>query len=1090
MMKLNEAQEKAITTIDRNLAVNAGAGTGKTKVLTERYVYILEHGDLEENKEIESIVAITFTKKATQEMIERIRLEVKKNFNKDNKWRRYYRDLEQANISTIHSFCGKILRENPIEANIDPLFQVLEDDRAAKLLKGSIIEVLNESLEKNYDFFKLMSDFNVNRTESLVDDFYSVYNNIRTVGLDFQSVKSITMSKLEGLKIDNKDLEAIKNIIIYLSENIGKASKLSKMVINEDPVWLKFFAGEYDTEDLYSIIEYLESNLGSSSKEPEHFQRLRNSIANVLKTKDMESKYLFLLVLDLLIAIDLKYEEFKRNLAVLDYDDLQIKVLKLLDNENIRSYYQKKFKYFMIDEFQDTNELQRKIFYKLTSDKDKLDQDNLFIVGDPKQSIYGFRGSDIDVFYETIKDIKSKTKEDPISMNNNYRTSQNVLDFINIIFSSIMGEKYDSLIANKIHGNSLDIEILDNSDYEKYPELKASEAASIYEANLIAKRIKTLVDKGKFHYGDFSILFRSTTRNYIYEDALKNYNIPYFNSSSKRFFARQEILDIINALKVISNPNDNIATIGLLRSPMVGISDNTLYYILKNRNKSVYESILDLDYSAITFEDQTKIKESIAILNYFYEIKDIYTISRLTEDLIDKTYFIETTLLKINGKQSMANIYKFMEIVKSYEENNKNSLEDFIDYIEEIKIRDEAEATIESEDSNVVKLLTIHKSKGLEFPVVIIPEMSRDSGGRLPNLIFNKNLGLGIKTVKTSGLYDEIKNILRIKDDEEKERVLYVAMTRAEKMLILGNQGRNSAFKKLISELLDKVEYRTISNVDLEMQARKNIKLIDENLLHSNDNKNEFLVPLLFNSSINKKFESYSISQFLVFNQCRRKYYMDYYHGRIESYRPGIEQEIKKEIMTPVDIGNIIHKFAQLYNSNLDTDTLLNDVLTSLALSNIEDNKLLLMPYINNYLKAYKEDYDQVFLERAFHIKIGDNYLNGVIDRINIKDNIIEIQDLKTNKVKDKNGLIHQYTPQLQIYAYAVEKIMNMPVEKASILFLETGELVDISLKAEELLSNVENIKAFIDYVENHSEIDDYSKSINCGYCKYKTICF
>ena len=155
----------------------------------------------------------------------------------------------------------------------------------------------------------------------------------------------------------------------------------------------------------------------------------------------------------------------------------------------------------MIDEFQDTNELQRKIFHSLTSVNDKFDQSNLFIVGDPKQSIYGFRGSDIDVFYSTIDDIKNTTNEDPITMSKNYRTKSSVLNFINHIFNSLMGEKYDSLIANVTQEESIDIEILENNDFENYPELNNSEAGSIYEANLIAKRIymKRLLKTSIFH---------------------------------------------------------------------------------------------------------------------------------------------------------------------------------------------------------------------------------------------------------------------------------------------------------------------------------------------------------------------------------------------------------------------------------------------------------------------------------------------------------------------------------------------------------------------------------------------------------------
>ena len=1089
-MIIYDPQKLAITTINKNLAVNAGAGTGKTKVLTERYVYILENGDLEENREIESIVAITFTKKATQEMILRIRSEIKKNFHKDPVWKRYYRDLEQANISTIHSFCGKILRENPIEANIDPLFEVLEDDKAAKLLNNAISHILNESLESDDSFMKLMKEFGVNRIESLVSEFYSIYNNIRTVGLDFKAVKIITLEYLNSLSFSEEDLLIIKETIIYLSLKIPKNSKLCKMVSNEDPKWINFYNKSYKNEELYSIIEYIQSNLGNSTKEIEHFEKLRKSIVKVLKTKDKDMKWLYILVLDLLTLIDKEYEEMKSSLAALDYDDLQIKVLKLLDNEEVRKNYQNKFKYFMIDEFQDTNELQRKIFHSLTSVNDKFDQSNLFIVGDPKQSIYGFRGSDIDVFYSTIDDIKNTTNEDPITMSKNYRTKSSVLNFINHIFNSLMGEKYDSLIANVTQEESIDIEILENNDFENYPELNNSEAGSIFEANLIAKRIKTLVNQGKYNYKDFALLFRSTTRNYIYEEAFKNFNIPYFNSSSKRFYFKQEILDIINALKLISNPYDHIATIGFLRSPMIGITDDCIYHILKNKEDSIYQTLINLNDPKISNDDLEKINEALELLKYFYHIKDIKTVTEVTEEIIEKTFYVETLLLKANGQQSMINIYKFIEIIKSFEIKNKSSLEDFIDYINEVKKGNESEANIDSEDSNVVKILTIHKSKGLEFPVVIIPEMSRDSGGRFPNLLFHKDLGIGIKNISSSGIYDEIKEILTIKENQEKERVLYVAMTRAEDMLILGNQGKNSGFKKMIGELMDINQYKIISNIDLDMESSTNIKLLKPELILPYEEEISVEIPLLFDAVLDKKFEFYSISQYLVFSGCNRKYYMEYYHGNSEIYRADKDFEIEMKILNAIDKGNIIHKFAQLYNSSRGVEELLSEVTLSFGFDLNNQIKNELTPYIDNYLNIYSEEYDQVFLEKPFHIKIGNSYLNGIIDRINIKGDEIEVVDLKTNRLSNKSILIEEYTPQLLIYAYAVGKILNKPVTKASILFLVNGEKIDISLDENEIMENIKNVNLFIDFVENNSSINNYKKTLNCKYCKYESICY
>ncbi|MDD4726752.1 MAG: UvrD-helicase domain-containing protein, partial [Tissierellia bacterium] len=429
-----DPQKKAIETIDRSVAVNAGAGTGKTKVLTERFVYILENGDLEEGKEVESIVAITFTKKATQEMVERIRAEIRKNFHKANKWTRFYRDMEKANISTIHSFCGKILKENPIEAKVDPLFHVLDESTSIELLNSSIMEAINKGLrdENLYDFLLLLNEF---RVENLTSDIRNLYNNIRTVGLSFEEVKFFTLNHIDSFNIQKDDLNFIRDTIVYLQEKLTKRSKIVRLA--DELLWIKFRNDDYKEDELFEILEYIKDNLGTSKNEAEKLQTVEETIDRVLLCKEKIYKWEYICLLDLLIEIDKLYSNKKNEISGLDYEDLQLEVLRLLDNKDIREKYQNKFKYIMIDEFQDTNEVQKSIFYKLSSMDSQLDLNNLFVVGDPKQSIYGFRGADIDVFYNVIDDIEKTTGEECITLSKNYRTVNTVMVFINDIFEKL-----------------------------------------------------------------------------------------------------------------------------------------------------------------------------------------------------------------------------------------------------------------------------------------------------------------------------------------------------------------------------------------------------------------------------------------------------------------------------------------------------------------------------------------------------------------------------------------------------------------------------------------------------------------------------
>ena len=634
----------------------------------------------------------------------------------------------------------------------------------------------------------MMQVFKQNRIENIVGDFSQIYNNIRTVGMSFKEVMDNTLKYIGSLEIKEEFIEEIKDILIYLMENLSKRSKIYKL--KSDPLWENFRNNNYKKEDIFTYIEYIQDNLGSSSKELEKQDRLKELLNSILLVKEKENLWLYKTVLNLLMEIDERYKNLKREVGGLDYDDLQILVLELLDNEEVKKKYQEKFKYFMIDEFQDTNELQKKIFYKLASIDAPLDRENLFIVGDPKQSIYGFRGADIEVFYDVIHDIKSYGEDNIITLKKNYRSIDTILEFVNNIFVNLMGDKYDGLIANKASKNAIDVEIIENPDLEKVEGIDNSTLANIYEAETIAKRIKDLVNNNKYKYGDFALLFRSTTRNYIYEKALKDYNIPYFNSSGKRYFYRQEVIDLINALKAISNPYDNIATIGFLRSPMIGLRDDTIYLLLRNKEENLYKTmIIFQDNPIILDNEKDKIQEAIEVIDYFIDIKDLYGISNIVQELVEKTLFIETLLLKADGEQSIANVYKFLELTRAYDGENSPSLEDYIDYLEDIRLGSEGEGIIKSEDDNVVNIMTIHGSKGLQFPVVIIPEMARDIRGYTPNILFNKDLSIGIKTEDNRALYDALKKDYDYKDKEETKRVLYVAMTRAKELLILGNQG-------------------------------------------------------------------------------------------------------------------------------------------------------------------------------------------------------------------------------------------------------------------------------------------------------------
>lgn len=1084
-------QDEAIRTIDKNIAVNAGAGTGKTKVLTERYLHILEYGELEKGREIESIVAITFTKKATQEMKERIRESIKEKFDIDDKWRKFYIDLEKANISTIHSFCGNLLKENPIEAMIDPLFEVLDEVEGQNILFKIIIDILENNNKYNSDLYKILFLLEQDDFDYFGLNLQNLYKKIRSNGQTVEDIKKMTLEKIENIDIP-KDIDSrIEDDFHFLMDETKSNSKYNKL--KSELIWELFLKRDFSEYNRIDILTEFQDYIGANKKNEDIVNRLIENISIALFEKEKEFLWAYREILDILIEIDREYKRYKDINRVLDFNDLEYMTYLLLKNNiKIREKYQEKYKYLMIDEFQDTNKLQKEIFYLLASKDKKLDRRNLFIVGDPKQSIYGFRGADVNIFSDVIEDIKDIEGNSPINMVKNFRSVDIIVDFVNNIFNPII-ENYISLDHHHKIEDIKNIEIIENESLEIPTGESESKYNKIYEANIIANRIKELVAEGKYKYGDFSILFRAGTNDIIYEEALRANNIPFYNSGGENLYHRQEIIDIINLLKSISSSYDIVSTIGFLRSPMVGLNDESIYFILKHM-KDIEEFNILNSMRKINLKDNIEnriLEKGIKLLKKYKYEKDIYNLDIFLEKIIKELNYIDILLLYEDGEQRVNNIYKFLEIVKDYLNQDNSTLENFIDYINNIDNLGifESQRSIKSENADLVKIMTIHKSKGLQFPVVILPEMSRVKVSEVDNLIYNRNIGIGFKYEKKASLYGEIKDKNNKENEEELKRILYVAMTRAEELLIIGNQGSDRGFKKLLEDIgnYNNIKYL---NEDIILKENKNIfkkleKIDIENI------KSDIEIPNLieFDNYNGRYFNSINISQFIEFKKCKRKFFIEYYKPLPDNINKILNHSDNKYVIEPKVRGNIVHKFIEKYDKENEIESLLKEITKyyGYEYNDIIKNELLI--FVKNYLQFSKIEYDKIYSEERFYIKIEDRYINGIIDRIYIKNNQAYIYDFKTNLVGDQKELAEFYSPQLRMYADAFEKIYNIPVVYAGIVFLENNNIFEIDINDKLIEKNNDEIKEFIKFITINNKIEDYTIGENCINCPYKNIC-
>lgn len=1083
---LNKNQKKAVENIDSNLVVMAGAGTGKTKVLVERYMEILENGDLEKSREIESIVAITFTKKAAQEMIDRIRTSLREKFSRGEKWLRFYRDIEKANISTIHSFCGKILRENTVELGLDPKFKVLDENLSSKLLMEACEEIVLEELEENPVFYDLLKKLEATFISALLENFLELYNKFRNDRLEIEDFGQKIYEEINNLELDRNLIGEIREDYKFLMEHISRGKLLD---LKEDERYLKFMTSEAssNSEILDSLI-YMEEFLGNYKNYQDYVDRIKLNTNRARRILEKENLKYYMEILNILEKIDRLYSKKKKEQAGLDYDDLQIKMNELLDRQGYRKYYQEKYKYLMVDEFQDTNRLQKEIFYKLASKEDKLDRQNLFIVGDPKQSIYGFRGGDLEVFYRAMEDIAGEDKSKLIELDENYRTSENIMNFINSLFGNLMGDNYGRLRPNVASKLDFEVEVLEDKELE----IPASQSMATYsrefEADLIGRRIRKLVDEGFCQYRDIALLFRAKTRNCIYEAGLEKYEIPYYNISASGLFEKWEIVDLINAFKSFLNPKDLVSNVGFLRSPMMGLTDEDLYLLMREEG-SIVERLEKLVIGGQA-EDGELIQACLDIYKYLFKAKYQLNNYEFLNELIEITNYREILLLLDGGKQRYANLDKLLEIFLSYEENHMGENYDILEYIEELRSRELAEASVISESDNSVKILTIHKAKGLEFPVVILPEMSLGDFRDNKFINYNRKLGLGLNIPNYKANFKLILEADEEKERQEDLRILYVAMTRAENLLILGNQGGNRGFKKVIKDYLIGEDIRFIKEIDVINYDKSDQQYIAEDLTLDGD-----LYPkniLEFSDYNREKIYSFTISQFMKFRNCQREYFLDHVLKLGRSLDVTCqENELKKDssnLISPLDRGNIVHRFCELYRLGLDEDVLLEKISKQFSL----DFSLVRKEvghYLKNYLKSY-EEYGEEYREREFNIKIENARFTGIIDRINIVDGEIEIIDYKTNRLVNKDILYQQYKDQLRFYAYTVAHIFKQKVGSAKLHLLETGEYLEIDLEEGKISESIKKLEDFVEFVNKYSKLEEYEQSQSCSEkCRYFRIC-
>ncbi len=956
-VKLRDEQVKAIESIEKNIIINAGAGTGKTEVLTRRYVHLLKHGELIPNKEVSSIVAITFTKKAAAEMKERVKNLVSES--EDIYLLSMLGDLTDPNISTIDSFCGKLVRENSYYLDIDPNFTIMEEEESFQLFN----HVLNCLLEKDEYKGLVLDILNITgkrQSDQVRFDIGSVYGEIRDLPIDIGYFLQLLKNREPLLNHYPKREEIVEELI-----KLHESKKLPKSL--EDFLFLKNNINHLKDRDYGVFMEFVKMiNKLTASK----YDYLKSLIDLEYEFIEYELMDRCTLLLQLFMELDEIIFKEKKALGRFDFSDILRMALKLFDIPEIKEKIQSEIRYLMVDEYQDSNDLQKKLFYEICSTKDILDRNNLFVVGDPKQSIYGFRGANINVFNETLEDIL-KTNGELIDFRMNFRSDKRIIEPINNIYSQVMEDRYTSLDFNKDSGKS-NFLIMDG---------EKDQGRSV-EVDLTTKYILDSIKSQRGELKDFTLLFRTRSGMKDFENSFNSYGLPFYTFNSPGFYTTEEINLVIAILKLYKNPHNLISYYVILNSNIYGFSDSDILQALEERNDAFEEAQKDIYLKILALRNEK-----------------FYSNFQLLERIYKSFNIMEAFNFEREDFQAQGNLYKMLKIAKESDKNKENF--DLFFYSLEDRYSTLNQQQVEDENSKVIKLMTIHGSKGLGFNKVIVPQLNKMTPWDKSLINFTKKYGIGINYYGNGFIYNKNKDVQKDLSKIEDDNIYYVAMTRAKEDLLLGVSGRNSGYKKVIYPILK--EY--YSNNFINTEDYSNIEVLD-----LRGSKKDFAREFKYIKDLE--------SGFSLILKLNISIIMEDYNKKNKIAKI-YDSSLGKEdfLMSDLTLGRIVHRFAQIYSGDFSSTA--NKIHEEFLID--ENSKSKIDEILKGVLTNLDKKYFLAQRELNFIYRLDNCIFRGIIDNIQEFDDTIIITDYKYSALIDES-LVDNYWIQLVFYGLVLEE--------------------------------------------------------------------
>lgn len=1012
-MALTPQQMEAASFCSNNTVITAGAGTGKTEVLTEHFINLLRA-----DFPIEKIVCITYTVKAANEMKERIQAKLIKANEK--KW---IRSFHKANIMTIHAFYLSLIRRYADIIGIDPECQI-DESLEKDILDDAIDEEMDVSRDApimNWMGYRKKDDFKAFLRELYLCpqrglSFKETLKKFRALLADAAAVNKTKYKE----QIWNKTKEGLDEVLQRYQ--IKKNCTVFHQLLNN---WTPF-----DEEATFDDLKQIENKISRSS----------NSFSEAAKMemKRIETRFKELFLLEpesytqayetlyaLMIRIEEKVLNKKREKSYLSYADIERCVYSLLQKPSLRQQIQKEYVYFMVDEVQDASEIQINILKLLSSDNTDFDLKNLYLVGDGKQSIYAFRGANPRVFSKLCMELESFGAR-KVELNKNFRSEKSLINTVNDIYGQRMRLPYsqeDRYCPMEAVRDEIDSAVYQYKDYDlkscSLPDvinMWAQEKGDCYSGITILTLTNAKAREIQLRLNDFQIKTVLKTRNHFPEDPIIRDCLVLF-----QYIRTRKTKDLV----------------ALLKSAFYNFSDEDLKNFFENQDAEENIKLLDsIHRSILDFQRKAQYGIFDALLHYIQDSELMLIYDSTQNDLFNQT-----------------NLYNLLWTALEADRQGLSVIE-FIDQMIDKKALSDLKPDDDSIDA--VSLMTLHGSKGLSLDYVVLPYLANTKSNPPSDFLYTDEYGIGLRSLVPSKKDDLdffyyrnvcIYNDIRL---DQEENLYYVAMTRAKKKLALDMSGKNSGYKKkLLSVLkedalpeltcLKKIQVREHNRVSLYSEIKEDFSSRDVEICLS--------------------LSRFNISQFLNYMEAKKK----------EGKAVPIAQEIllandSVQEQLPRDLtGTIVHYFCRIFDGDRrSAEQRVREVYK------LEDREVqLLTPYFTSFIKMNPPATAQIFREYSFNTRIGKAMFGGIIDRMEIGQESIKIIDFKVSRLGPK-ALLKKYYWQVFFYGMITKKVYPHHNIELEIQNLKYANKVNFSYptdpqKEDELLKLLEE---FVDFMQ------------------------